>query len=54
MERKHQIMIGSGALVGLVGLYFAWNFYSKRSTENVKLVVAEKEPEKKEPAEKEQ
>ena len=40
-------MIGSGALVGLVGLYFAWNFYSKRSTENVKLLISEKEtPEK--------
>ena len=54
MERKHQMMIGGGALVGMVGLYFAWNFYFKKSGENVKLVVTEKEPEKKESTEKEQ
>ena len=48
MDKKKQLMIGSGALVGLVGLYFAWNFYSSKKAEsskkpeNVKMVVTEK------------
>ena len=54
MERTHQMMIGGGALVGIVGLYFAWNFYLNKSSENVKFVVTEKEPDKKESTEKEE
>ena len=42
MERKTQMMIGGGAVVGLVGLYFAWNLYSSKKPENVKMVVCEK------------
>jgi len=47
MEKKKQIMIGSGVLAGLVGIYFGWNYYSKNKTpenktpENVKLEVVE-------------
>ena len=47
MDKKKQIMIGSGVLVGLIGIYFGWNYYSKNKTpenktpENVKLEVAE-------------
>ena len=51
-------MIGSGALVGIAGLYFAWNFYkskksehSKKSepskqSENIEMVVTEKDENK--------
>jgi len=46
MERKTQVMIGGSALVGVVGLYFAWNFYSSKKPENVKMVVSEKVSEK--------
>jgi len=42
MERNTQIIIGSGALLGLIGLYFAWNFYSEQKIE---LIVDEKENE---------
>ena len=42
MQMKSQIMIGGGALLGLVGLYFAWNFYAGN---NIKLEVTDKEPE---------
>jgi hypothetical protein len=41
MERKNQMIIGSGALVGLVGLYFAWNFYSFKEKQNIKLDIKE-------------
>jgi hypothetical protein len=37
------MMIGGGAVVGLVGLYFAWNLYSSKKPENVKMVVSEKQ-----------
>jgi len=33
MEMKSQLMIGGGALLGLIGLYFAWNFYSEQNNE---------------------
>ena len=59
MEKKTQLMIGGGALVGIAGLYFAWNFYSSKKaesskksepskqSENIEMVVTEKaEPEK--------
>ena len=42
---KSQLMIGGGALFGLVGLYFAWNFYTGNKEGGVALVVDEKEPE---------
>lgn len=41
MEMKSQIMIGGGTLIGLVGLYFAWNFYSGKN--NVELIITEKD-----------
>ena len=28
METKKQIMFGSGAIIGVIGLYFVWSFYS--------------------------
>jgi len=42
MEMKSQLLIGGGSLIGLVGLYFAWNYYSGN---DVELIVTEKEPE---------
>lgn len=48
MERKNQLMIGAGVLVGLVGIYFGWTYYLKRKTpENVKLEVNEVEEKEK-------
>jgi hypothetical protein len=46
MEMKSQLLIGGGSLIGLVGLYFAWNFYIGNKDGNVTLEVEEKEPEK--------
>ena len=42
---KSQLIIGGGALLGLVGLFFAWNFYTGNKGDNIDLVVEEKEPE---------
>lgn len=57
MEKKTQLMIGSGALVGIAGLYFAWNFYksktepskkpeSLKQPDNIEMVVTEKDEKK--------
>jgi|TARA_B100000795_G_C22666752_1_gene386301 hypothetical protein len=42
MEMKSQLLIGGGSLIGLVGLYFAWNYYS----DNVEIIVTEKDVDK--------
>ena len=42
MERKTQLMIGSGVLVAVVSAYFAWTKYSaKPEPQNVKLETKE-------------
>ena len=42
MEMKSQLLIGGGALFGLVGFYFAWTFYTGN---DIKLEITDKEPE---------
>ena len=49
MEMKSQLLIGGGSLIGLVGLYFAWNYYS----DNVVIIVTEKDANEKDVGEKE-
>ena len=43
---KSQLIIGGGALLGLVGLFFAWNFYTGKN--NVEMIVTEKDVDDKE------
>ena len=44
MNTRTQILLGASAVVGIVGLYFAWNFYSGKKGGNVALEVVDKEP----------
>jgi len=46
MQMKSQLIIGGGALLGLVGLFFAWNFYTGKN--NVEMIVTEKDVDDKE------
>lgn len=46
MNTRTQLSFGASAVVGIVGLYFAWNFYSGKKGGNVVLEVNEKTPEK--------
>ena len=45
MNTRKQLLFGATAVVGIVGLYFAWNFYSGKKGGNVVLEVNDKEPE---------
>ena len=44
MNTRTQLLLGASAVVGIVGLYFAWEFYSGKKGGNVALEVVDKEP----------